>query len=54
MAPRRQQLAAAERLDGGYRRLAWDAVLVAPLLGADAALIGALALASRADVKSGN
>ena len=45
---------AAERLDGGYRRLAWDAVLVAPLLGADAALIGALALASRADAKSGN
>lgn len=45
---------AAERLDAGYRSLDWDALLVAPLLGADAALVGALALASERNPTSGS
>jgi fructokinase len=40
---------ASERLDGGYRSLDWDQLLVAPALGPDAALIGGLVLAQDAD-----
>lgn len=48
-----QVAVAAGSLDGGYRSLDWRSLLVAPSLGADAALLGALTLAEELDCESG-